>query len=195
MKNTLAENMLRFGSKNLDAKSVKKLQKLAEQTTQEWRGNAVLTDTANPVGDVKIYPSVFLKDNLANMKPAAVLKYTDKKGLFTGMLNGQPSVVLANLGGQVDGSVEQLVVGPSLNPTGWNEYQWIQVINKYNDTNTLTSQGIGKFLNSLTTVGITTKFGTLTPDRLDTLQFDPAKLKIYKDGIAASGVNKNFIAG
>jgi hypothetical protein len=33
MKNTLAENMLRFGSKNLDAKSVKKLQKLAEQGT------------------------------------------------------------------------------------------------------------------------------------------------------------------
>jgi hypothetical protein len=32
MKNTLAENMLRFGSKNLDAKSVNKLQKLAEQT-------------------------------------------------------------------------------------------------------------------------------------------------------------------
>ena len=31
MKNILAENMLRFGSKNLDAKSVKKLQKLAEQ--------------------------------------------------------------------------------------------------------------------------------------------------------------------
>jgi hypothetical protein len=35
MKNTLAENMLRFGSKNLDSKSVKKLQKLAEQQTTD----------------------------------------------------------------------------------------------------------------------------------------------------------------
>jgi hypothetical protein len=41
MKNTLAENMLRFGAKNLDAKATTKLKKLAEQTAtgksvQQW---------------------------------------------------------------------------------------------------------------------------------------------------------------
>jgi hypothetical protein len=39
MKNTLAENMLRFGSKNLDAKAVAAIKKLAEQAVAPELGN------------------------------------------------------------------------------------------------------------------------------------------------------------
>jgi hypothetical protein len=193
MKNTLAENMLRFGAKNLDAKSMTKLQKLAEQANQEWRASAVLADTANPIGNVIRYPNVFLKDN-TTMKPAAILKYSNKSGLFAGMLNNKSAVVFGNLGGQVVGDVESLVTGEIVDPTGWNEYQWVQLLDKYNTTNTLTADGVARFFNSLSKVGASPKFGTLMPDALNALkQIDPNKMtNIYKLGIMKSGVNPNF---
>jgi hypothetical protein len=41
-------------------------------------------------------------------------------------------------------------------------------------------------------LGISTKFGTLTPDRLQALKLSPDKLMIYTKGIAKSGINPNF---
>ena len=46
MKNTLAENMLRFGSKNLDAKSINRLKNLAEQSAPRETVNVTLLPAA-----------------------------------------------------------------------------------------------------------------------------------------------------
>jgi len=62
MKNTLAENMLRFGSKNLDAKAVAAIKKLAEQAPVAAPVAAPVKTTVPPppptVSKIKEWPSI-----------------------------------------------------------------------------------------------------------------------------------------
>jgi hypothetical protein len=190
MKNTLAENMLRFGAKNLSQESKRKLDE--QESTQEWRGASVLTDTTFVDGTAKIYPSLFLKSDIGEMKPGLVVKYSTKTGGFVGMLNAKPTAVYGSTGGSVTGEIEELVLGPSVDPTNWNEYQWIQFLDKLNTNNVLKADGVATFFSSLNELGITTKFGTITPDRLQALKLSPEKITVYTKGIAKAGVNPNF---
>ena len=191
MKNTLAENLLRFGVKNLSEDT--KIKLVEQDSSQEWRASAVLKDAAFVPGTAKVYPSLFLKSNtVPDMKPALVIKYSDKTGGFVGMMNGTPAAAYASAGGAVTGDIEELVMGPSVDPSGWNEYQWVQYLEKQNTNNVIKEDGVATFFSSLPELGISTKFGTLTPDRLQALKLSPDKLMIYTKGIAKSGINPNF---
>ena len=190
MKNNLAENLLRFGAKNLSEESKRKLDE--QDSTQEWRAATVLNDTTFANGTAKIYPSLFLKSGIGKMNPALIVKYSNKTGGFVGMLDSKPVAVYGSTGGSVTGDIEELNLGTPVNPTNWNEYQWVQFLDKLNTNNVLKTDAVATFFSSLNELGIASKFGTITPDRLQALKISPEKMTIYTQGIANSGVNPNF---
>jgi hypothetical protein len=164
---------------------------------EEWRGSSIFYDKTFNKGTAKIYPSLFIKDDTDLMEPALVVKYDDKLAAFIGMWGANPTAMYTSpsttdVVGDGLSQVANLVVANLTNPTGWNEYQWIQFLEKQNTNNVLTAGSIATILSSLSEVGITTKFGTMTPSGLAGLKLSPDKLAKYTQGIANSGVNSNF---
>lgn len=198
MKNTLAENMIRFGAKNLSELDITKIE---EQTDTIPFGFAILSNTSFVPGTTKMYPDIYLTKDLANknasLSPALVVKFGATGG-FVGVLQNNPVALYASLGkntptpGAEVTQISDLNAGPQVNPSGWNELQWIQFLDKMNTNNVLTVDGVTDFFSDLSKTGIPTKFGTLIPSRLDALKLAPEKLNVYKNGIAQSGINQNF---
>ena len=198
MKNTLAENLLRFGAKNLSEDNIANID---EQVSRIPFGFAILSDTTFLPGTAKSYEDIYLTKDLgaknAALKPALVVKFGTTGG-FVGILEGKPTAVYGSLGKNTSASgpevtqISDLLLGPSVDPSGWNEYYWIQFLDKQNVNNVLKEDGVATFFANLSKIGIPTKFGTLTPDRLQALKLSPEKLKVYINGIAKSGINQNF---
>ena len=103
MKNKLAENMLRFGIKNLNESEVEKLQGLAEQSSGDVVTNITLalanmlsgTDMARIQGDSDIYTFPSLSDNGESVE-GDVATYNGQSVLYA--VGGNQYVVIGELG-------------------------------------------------------------------------------------------------
>jgi hypothetical protein len=131
MKNTLAENMLRFGSKNLDPKSVKNLQKLAEQAENQL----AITDVYRklPVGQPREFKQGFVT-------PKAL--YSDERG--DGNVGWNQSIVTRLNDGDI-----LLIMGNRMNKTDLKYYPTISITQGENGIEILNAKAMTIDLKTL----------------------------------------------
>jgi hypothetical protein len=194
LESMLAENMRRFNTKNLTEQAAAAAPtKVAKDFTGE--GSTYLTSNLLANGNSKIDPALRVDSKLI-LKPANILKYSPTMGLFVGKSTANNSIVamFGSPGPQsFDGAFTDLSLSPQVNPTGWNEFQWIKYIDQQNNKNSLTVDGVSMFLANLAKVGVAVKFGTITPQSLSAAKIQADKLQnLYIPAIAKAGINQNF---
>ena len=143
-----------------------------------------------PLNTAKVFKDLFVTTEY-QLTQVVVLKYSENSSIVVGS-KGTPFLFVGVLPASNDPTKQiPLTVSKPIDPSGWNEYEWVKFINNY-DTANISVNGISQFL-SLVKLNVKNSFGTLTPDRIGpAVKNDPNKLKKYQEAIAMSGINPNF---
>lgn len=165
-------------------------QQTQPQAQQQVKVSANVEIPKMPVNTAKVFKDLFVTTEY-QLTQVVVLKYSENSSIVVGS-KGTPFLFVGVLPAS-NSPTEQLplTVSKPIDPSGWNEYEWVKFINNY-DSGTIPANAIAQFLGSVKT-NVKNNFGTLTPDRIGlAVKNDPNKLKKYQEAIAMSGINQNF---
>jgi hypothetical protein len=158
--------------------------------TQPQQVSANVEIPKMPLNTVKSFKNLFVT-NEYQLTQVVILKYSET----TSIIVGSKGTVFLFVGALPDTNEPTkqipLTVSKPIDPSGWNEYQWVGFINNY-DNGSIPANAISQFLSSVK-LNVKNSFGTLTPDKLGpAVKNDPNKLKKYQEAIVMSGINPNF---
>lgn len=143
-----------------------------------------------PVNTAKVFKDLFVTTEY-QLTQVVILKYSENSSIVVGS-KGTPFLFVGVLPASNDPTKQiPLTVSKPIDPSGWNEYRWVEFINNY-DNGSIPANTIAQFLGMVKT-NVKNSFGTLTPDKIGpAVKNDPNKLKKYQEAIAMSGINPNF---